>query len=186
MHIVFLELVIDPSCSLIFEAEEAEGDLMRRPPRDARERLFTLKALGLALLEGLSSLAVCLIVYFWARPNHGVDAARALTFTALVVSFLAIIAANRSRTLTILATLRQPNPAFWWVCCGTVAFLALALTWPPAQHRFHFVPAHGQDLLLACAVGFSSILWFEAIKVFRRLRAKSINPFDHRLSGSQI
>jgi Ca2+-transporting ATPase len=98
MHIVFLELVIDPSCSLIFEAEEAEGDLMRRPPRDPKERLFTWKTLGSAVLEGLSSLALCLVVYFASRASHGVDAARALTFTTLVVSFLAIIMTSRSRT----------------------------------------------------------------------------------------
>jgi Ca2+-transporting ATPase len=85
---VFLELVIDPSCSLIFEAEEAEDGVMQRPPRDPQERLFSLKAIGFALLQGATSLAACVAVYLTSRPSHGDDAARALTFTALVLSFL--------------------------------------------------------------------------------------------------
>jgi Ca2+-transporting ATPase len=167
VHIVFLELVIDPSCSLIFEAEEAEADVMRRPPRDPAERLFSLKSLGLALMEGGMSLAACLAVYFLACPTHGVDAARALTFTALVVSFVAIILANRSWTLSILASLKHPNTALWWVLGGTGAFLALVLVWPPAQRLFRFAPLHGMDLLQACAAGVASVLGFEVLKIWR-------------------
>src|ERR1039457_6879068 len=59
VHIVFLELIIDPSCSLVFEAEEAEADVMERPPRNANERLFSFATVGWAVLEGLSVLAAC-------------------------------------------------------------------------------------------------------------------------------
>lgn len=170
VHIVFLELVIDPSCSLVFEAEEAEADVMRRPPRDAREPLFSLRTLGLALLQGATALAACLAVYLLARPGHGHDAARTLTFAALVASFLAIILANRSWTQGILGGLRNPNPALWWVLGGTVACLALVLTWPVARGLFHFAPLQGPDLPLAVAAGFASILWFEGLKVLRRRR----------------
>lgn len=168
VHIVFLELVIDPSCSLVFEAEEAEADVMQRPPRDPQERLFSLTSIGLAVLQGATALVACLTVYLLARPGHGDGAARALTFAALVVSFLAIILANRSWTLSLLGSLRNPNPALWWVLGGTSAFLVLVLTWPVAQRLFHFAPSHGKDLLLACAAGFASILWFEAFKRFCR------------------
>lgn len=171
VHIVFLELVIDPSCSLIFEAEQAEADVMRRPPRDPQERLFSLKATGLALLQGITALAACVAVYLLARPTHGHDAARALTFAALVASFLAIILANRSWTQSLLGSLKNPNPALWWVLGGTVACLALVLTWPVAQRLFHFASVQGLDLLVACAAGFASILWFEAFKVLRHRRA---------------
>jgi Ca2+-transporting ATPase len=171
IHIVFLELVIDPSCSLIFEAEEAEAEVMQRPPRDPKERLFSLKSVGLALIQGGTSLAACLGVYFLARASHGDDAARALTFAALVVSFMAIILANRSWTVSILGSLRTPNAALWWVLGGTTAFLLLVLYWSPAQRFFHFAPVHGLDLLLACGAGFASVLWYEALKVLRPPRA---------------
>ena len=168
VHIVFLELVIDPSCSLVFEAEEAEADIMRRPPRDPNERLFSLKSIGLALVQGGTALIACLAVYLLARPGHGDDAARALTFTTLVVSFLAIILANRSWSQTILGSLGNPNAALWWVVGGASGFLALVLTWPITQHLFHFAPLHGRDLLFACLAGFGSVLWFEVFKVLRR------------------
>jgi Ca2+-transporting ATPase len=170
VHIVFLELVIDPSCSLIFEAEEAEPDVMRRPPRPRGSRLFSLKAIGMALLQGATALAACLVVYLVARPLRGDEAARALTFAALVVSFIGIILANRSWTYSLLGSLRQPNAALWWVLGGTATFLALALMLPQAQRLFHFAPVAGWDLLGASAAGFASILWFEGWKAMRRRR----------------
>jgi Ca2+-transporting ATPase len=175
IHIVFLELVIDPSCSLIFEAEEAEADLMQRPPRDPQERIFSLTAILPALLQGCLSLAACLAVFLWARPTHGVDAARALTFTALVVSFLAIILSNRSWSQSLLASLRNPNPALWWVLGGTTGCLALVLAWPVAQRFFHFGPMHAADVAVACGMGISSILWFELLKHFRR-KGEPVGP----------
>ena len=168
IHIVFLELVIDPSCSLIFEAEEAEPDVMRRPPRASEERLFTLKSVGLALVQGLTALAACVAVYLVARPIRGDAAARALTFAALVVSFVAVILANRSWAHSMLSSLRQPNTALWWVLGGTTAFLALVLSWPVAQRLFHFAPIRGLDLVMACSAGFASILWFEGYKALQR------------------
>jgi len=172
IHIVFLELVIDPSCSLIFEAEEAEPDVMRRPPRAAGERLFTLKSVGLAVLQGCTALAACVLVYGLARSARGDDAARALTFATLVVSFLAIILANRSWTYSILGSLTRPNAALWWVLGGTTSFLALVLYWPVTQRLFHFEPVWLRDLLLACAVGFASVLWFEVFKLVRNRKEK--------------
>jgi Ca2+-transporting ATPase len=170
VHIVFLELVIDPSCSLIFEAEKEEADIMQRPPRDPQERLFGLKSIGLALLQGSTALAACLFIYFWARPSHGNDAARALTFATMVVSSIAIILTNRSWTQSLLGCMRNPNAALWWVIGGTGACLALVLTWPVTQRLFHFAPLHAVDLLLAGGVGFTSILWFEVLKVVRHRR----------------
>jgi Ca2+-transporting ATPase len=118
VHIVFLELIIDPSCSIIFEAEEAEADVMQRPPRSPAERLFSRKTVSVALSQGLSVLTVCLGIVFLAQPSHGADAARALSFATLVVAFLTIILVNRSWTRTILSTIRAPNAALWWVVTG--------------------------------------------------------------------
>src|ERR1700756_446229 len=138
VHIAFLELIIDPSCSLIFEAEEAESDIMRRAPRSPAQRLFSPGIVGLALLQGVSVLAVCLAVVSLALPGHGPDAARALSFAALVVSFLTIILVNRSRTRSLLSMLRAPNPAMWWVLSGAALFLAAILTIPSLQRLFSF------------------------------------------------
>ena len=116
------------------------------------------------------------MVYLVARPMRGDDAARTLTFAALVVSFVAIILTNRSWTYSIIGSLGQPNTALWWVLGGTGTFLALALYWPPVQRLFHFSPVVAVDLLLACAAGFTSILWFEGLKMVRRGRPPMASP----------
>ena len=168
IHVVFLELIIDPSCSLIFEAEEAEADVMQRPPRRRDERLFSRSTLGIAVLQGLSILAVCLGVFVLARRAHSADAARALTFETLVVAFLAVILVNRSWTRSALSMLRVPNPALRWVLLGTSTFLALALLVPFGQRLFHFGSLHATELLLSLGVGLVCVLWFEGVKRFRR------------------
>jgi Ca2+-transporting ATPase len=164
VHIVFLELIIDPSCSLIFEAEEGEADIMQRPPRKPSERLFSGWTIGLALLQGVSVLAVCLGIVLLARRAHGADAARTLTFATLVVSFLMIILTNRSWTRSIVGMLRVPNGALWWVVIGTGTVLALVLANPAMQKLFSFAPLHADDLALALLAGASFLIWFEVLK----------------------
>jgi Ca2+-transporting ATPase len=173
VHIVFLELVIDPSCTLIFEAEEAEGDIMQRPPRNPDDRLYSWRSIGLSLLQGASSLAVCVCLFLYAKDAHGVDAARTLTFVALVASFLAIIVTNRSWSRNLLAILRTPNAAQWWVVIGTVALLAVILLVPMARELFHFAQVHAADLLLSIGAGVLCVGWFETIKRLRRGRSRA-------------
>jgi Ca2+-transporting ATPase len=173
VHIAFLELIIDPSCSLIFEAEQAEGDVMRRPPRRGVDRLFSRQTVGFAVLQGLSVLVVCLAIVALARPNHGPDAARALSFAALVVSFLTIILVNRSWTRSLINILRAPNAAMWWVVAGAALFLSAVLTVPALQRLFSFAPLHADDLVISLVAGFSCLMWFEGLKRFSgRLRSR--------------
>jgi Ca2+-transporting ATPase len=167
VHIVFLELIIDPSCSLIFEAEDAEANVMQRPPRSPAERLFSLRTIGTAVMQGLSALAVCAGVFLLARAEHTDEAARALTFATLVVSFIVIILVNRSWTRSAFAMLRVPNAALRWVALGTCVFLAAVLVVPFAQRLFHFAPLHAMDLILSIGAGLVCVLWFELVKLTR-------------------
>jgi Ca2+-transporting ATPase len=170
-HIVFLELIIDPSCSLVFEAEAAEADAMKRPPRGQQDHLFSLHSMGAAVLQGLSVLAVCVGVFLYARQGHTPEAARALTFVTLVVAILVVLLANRSSVLTIFEGLRLPNPALWWVLGGTVGLLTVVLLFPFARRLFHFAPIHAGDLLFAIGAGLACTLWFEALKLGKRWAA---------------
>ena len=169
-HIAFLQLIIDPSCALIFEAENAEANVMKRPPRKPNERLFSMQTVGFAAMQGLSVLAVCLGVFLLARTSHSGDAARAMMFATLVVAFLVIILVNRSWTKSVFAMLRVPNPALRWVVLGACAFLALVLLVPVVQRLFHFAPLHVTDLLLSLGAGLICVLWFELIKLAKRKR----------------
>lgn len=164
VHIALLELIIDPSCTLIFEGEEAEPDIMRRPPRSSGERLFSRRSVGIALLQGASVLAVCLLIVWMALPGHGPDAARALSFACLVVAFITIILVNRSWTRSVISRVRAPNPALWWVIGGTGAFLTAVLAVPPLQRLFSFAPLHIGDLALSLLAGAGCLVWLEILK----------------------
>jgi Ca2+-transporting ATPase len=170
MHIVFLELIIDPACSVVFEAEPEERDVMRRPPRNPKERLFNWKMVGISLLQGGSVLAIVLAVYVIAqRMGRGDLEARALTFTTLIVANLGLILTNLSWSQTILKTLRKPNPALWWVVGGTLVFLGMALYVPFLRSLFKFNFLHPIDLMICLFSGIVSIIWFEGIKLFKIL-----------------
>jgi Ca2+-transporting ATPase len=171
VHVVFLELIIDPACSVVFEAEPEEADVMRRPPRDPRARLFGRRMLGLSFLQGASVLAIVLAVFAVAlyRGQGELDA-RALGFTTLIVANLGLILADRSWSRTIVAGFRTPNPFLWWVVGGAVVFLGCVLYVPFLRDLFRFSTLHPDDLLLCLASGAVSVLWFEALKWFRSRR----------------
>jgi Ca2+-transporting ATPase len=172
VHIVFLELIIDPSCSLIFEAEQPEPNIMRRPPRSPTEPLFTRATLGVAFLQGASVLVACLAVVTLARPGHGDDAARALAFATLVVGFLTIILVDRSWSRSMLSMMRVPNAALWWVVGGAGVLLSLVLGVPQLQRPFSFAPLHPDDLLWSIVAGAACLCWFELLKYKRRRSAQ--------------
>lgn len=164
-HIVFLELIIDPSCSLVFEAEKDEVDVMKRPPRGPTSHLFSLNTVGLAVLQGLSVLAVCVGVFFVSRQSQSPEATRALTFSALVAAILMVLLANRSSSRTIIGGLGVRNVALWCVLGGAVVFLPVVLFVPQAQRMFHFAPVHVLSLLYSMAAGFACTLWFDLLKL---------------------
>ena len=110
VHIVFLELIIDPACSVVFESEKEERNVMNRPPRKKDEGIFTRRTLVLSLLQGFVVLAVTLVIY-WSALSRGLEESevRALTFATIVVANLCLILTNRSWSDTIITSLRTPT-----------------------------------------------------------------------------
>ena len=168
MHIAFLELIIDPACSIAFESEPAESDVMQRPPRDAMAPLFTGATLWLALLQGLGVLAAVLAAFAWANPRLPEPEARAFAFATLVVGNLALILSNRSATRSLWTMLHIPNKTLWAVVGLGFALLLSALYIPWAVSVLRFAPLPAHELAAACGLGLLSVLWFEGIKWARR------------------
>ena len=175
LHIAFLELVIDPACSMVFENEPSEADVMQRPPRDPQAPLFAGTTLVLALLQGLVVLLAVMGAYAWGSGWLVEPAARAFAFTTLVMGNLALIFSNRSSTASLWATLQVPNRALWMVAGLTTGLLALTLYQPWVSGLFLFAPLQIGDVLSAAGIGLSSVVWFEAIK-FARRRAQRAKP----------
>jgi Ca2+-transporting ATPase len=182
VHVVFLELIIDPACSVVFEAEPEEKGIMNRRPRATKEPLFGRKVLGISVLQGLVVLAILVGLYAISLAREqSADQARALVFTALIVANLALILTNRSWSRGIVSTLRTPNTALWWVLGGAVVFLGLVLYVPALRDLFRFGVLHAVDLVICLGAGLLSVAWFEAFKAIRARRERLAGdpaPYD--------
>ena len=171
LHVVFLELLIDPACSVAFEAEPEESNVMERPPRDAKQPLFDRRTLALSLLQGASVLLVVLAVFASAMYRRETETTvRALTFTTLIIGNLALILTNRSWTRTIFNMWRSPNPAVRWIVFGAASVLGVVLYVPSIQTLFRFSRLHAADAVLCLMAGLLSIAWFEVLKIASRPR----------------
>jgi len=134
-HIMFLELIIGPACSIFFEAEAEEKYIMQRPPRAATEALFGGRTLALSLLQGSMAFCVTAAVFLFARAA-GCDegTVRALVFTSMVAGNIALVLGNRTQH----ASGSEKNPTLRWILSGTGCALALVLGVPALRELFHF------------------------------------------------
>lgn len=168
-HVVFLELIIDPTCSVVFESEPEENRIMEKPPRSRINRLFSTGMLGMSLIQGLWVLAVlCLLGILARKDGAGADEIRTLLFATLVISNFGLMVVNRSWSEPFTSTLKRENRALWFVSGGTVLFLILVLTVPVLRILFNFTPLTGGEIMLSILAGAISVLWFEVYKVWKR------------------
>lgn len=167
MHIVFLELMINPACALAFENEPPEPGQMRAPPRKPDAPLFGGATMVYAALLGLGGLLAVLGAYGWALHHLPEAQARSFGFATLVATNIAQIFANRSHTRNILQSLRTPNRVAWLVAGVAAAMFALAMYVPVLAGLFRFMPLGAGELAVALSVGLASVAWFEVVKWFR-------------------
>ena len=164
-HIAFLELIIDPACSTVFEAEPEEKGLMKKPPRKLSERLFSRRAFLMSFLQGLSVLAVVFIIFIWALYiGKSETEARTLAFASLVFANLMLIFTNLSWTQSLWQIVRNGNRALWFVVVGALIALFAVLYLPFLRDLFHFQYMHLDDLVIAIFAGIASLAWFEGLK----------------------
>ena len=157
MHLVLLELIIDPLCSIVFEAEPSEADAIKKPPRNSREPLFGSSQIAVAAFDGFVLLACVLGLYAWLHQS-GVDdgQARAASFIALVAGHLTLAPAVMARSG------RSPvhhSRILWLVAAGASLLLALMLVVPELRQIMRFASPDAGQLLLGLAVGIAAGGW---------------------------
>ncbi len=169
IHIVFFELMVDPTCTIVFESEPEDKDVMSRPPRPTDAKIFDIGILLLALRQGLALLAILVIIYFSAQyAGLASEQARALTFTAMIIGDIWLIFVNRSWVLPLWQSVRQHNASLWWVIAATLMTLGIGLFVPPVSALFHFGAVNGQ-LLGACALAVTvALALLSGLRIFRR------------------
>ena len=168
VHIVFLELIIDPACSIVFEAEKEELNIMNRPPKRIDEHFFGAKKIWFSCLQGLGILIITLAVYLIGlRLGYDDKEVRAMTFITLIVSNISVILTNRSWSHNIFKIIATPNRALLWVGGSAFFFLALILNIPFFLNLFQFHKLGLINIVICCLAGLSTIVWFEIYKMFK-------------------
>jgi len=166
--VLFLEFVIDPACSIAFEAEPTARNAMQRPPRRRDARLFNVRSLGSSMLQGLIVLTGVAVLYaavLEAGASEG--GARAIGFSAIAIGNIALILSNRSRDIPLWSSLKTHNTALWVVILGAMAGLAAILTIAPVRDLFRFQAISAQyrwALVAALLPGLAAVIAFELPK----------------------
>jgi Ca2+-transporting ATPase len=173
-HILFLELLIDPSCSIVFEMELEEKGIMKRPPRRLDEALLGRKVFVRALVQGLSIFLVVLAMYaLMLQSGYGEAESRMVSFAGVVAGNIGLIFANRSWNDSMFRSLKIPNPALWWVTGGALLFLGIVTGVPLMRELFRFAPPEWHHLPPAL---FLVIVCFLLPDVVKRPLFRSLFP----------
>jgi Ca2+-transporting ATPase len=171
VHIAFLELVIDPVASVVFEAETEESDVMRKPPRPAQAPLFSPAMIGWGIFQGAWVFLLTAAVLAEAISRRTADSeARALTFISLVTCNLLLIFVNRSFSSSIIDAFRRPNAALWLVLSATAILLAVSLVVPAIRAILGFGLMSAADFGRVLAVGIATLGLLELMKAGLRSR----------------
>jgi Ca2+-transporting ATPase len=173
IHIAFLEMVIDPVCSLVFEAETDEHDVMRRPPRAPDAPLFSWSLIAWSVLQGAFAFGAVALVYVAALYRGMPEPeARALAFFSLVLTIFSLVLVNRSFSASLVSAFRRPNAMLALILLAIAAVFATVLLWPPAAALFRFGPLHGDDLLVTIGAAAAVLVLLEAFKPIWRAQLR--------------
>ena len=168
VHILFLQLVIDPACSVVFEAEPLDQETMRAKPRSQLERLFDRRVLGHGLLQGLGLIAFLFMLYLGGQAsNLSESTLRSMIFTVLVLSSLALIYSNRAWRHQVWHSDRENNRYSHWMTALTMLFLGLIISVPAIAQLFKFEPLTLTQIALCLGMGACSMAWLEGLKWLR-------------------
>ncbi len=165
IHIIFLELIMGPTCSVFFEREPVEENLMVLPPRKRTISLFESDELLISIMQGLMITIGVLWLYHFSMSNGAsLSHTRTLVFITLIISNVFLTFTNRSFTQNFLKTIRYKNRLAPWVMLISVLFLALILLVPSIQSVFGLTTITFTELLMGAGIALAAVSWFEMYK----------------------
>lgn len=169
IHVIFLELIMGPTCSIVFENEPIEPNSMNNPPRKMSQTFFSWPELSLSVVQGLLiTVATLGLGYYLMVSGESLETVRTIIFTTLVMSNVFLTLVNRSFYYSVLKTFGYPNKLIPIILGISVVLLILILTVPPIQGIFKFEAVRIQFVGMALLVSFVGVFWIEAWKYFRR------------------
>ncbi|HMS67173.1 MAG TPA: cation-translocating P-type ATPase, partial [Saprospiraceae bacterium] len=173
IHVIFLEIIMGPTCSIIYENEPMEKNAMSQKPKPLSATFFNWKELSTSIVQGLAITCGTLFVYQLAISNgYGEDLTRTMVFTVLITANIFLTLINRSFYYSILTTLKYKNNMVLGIIALTVFIVGLILYINPLTTFFEFETLNFEQLSISVAIGFITVIWFEFVKLYKRLKSK--------------
>ncbi len=175
IHIIFLELVMGPTCSIVYENEPIEKNTMVQKPRKFTSTFFSWKELSTSIIQGLMITTGSLFVYQYAIFHHyNENTVRTMVFLVLVTANIFLTLINRSFYYSLFTTIGYKNNLVSIVIGITIAIMVLILYVNPLTKFFGFERLLNWQLFIAIGVGMLSVVWFEFVKIWKRIYSKKI------------
>lgn len=173
VHVIFLELIMGPTCSIVYENEPLEENSMLRPPRTLKDTFFNMRELTISIIQGLVITAGLIFMYQTAI-NHGYneETTRSMVFTTLVFANVFLTLVNRSFYNSVFLSFRNKNKLMFAILSLTLLLQVIILYFPPVSIFFKVTSLNAYQLLLALVIAFISVSWFEIYK-WKRRKVKS-------------
>ena len=172
VHIIFLELIMGPTCSIIYENEPIEEDTMIQKPRPFTNTFFNWTELTTSIVQGLMITAGTLIAYLYSvHEGFGESITRTMVFTVLISANISLTFVNRSFHYSLLTTLKYKNNLVFLIIGSTILLSAILLYVKPLSHFFEFESLNPTQLLICIGIGFIFVIWYEALKWKKRISA---------------
>lgn len=170
-HIAFLEFIIDPACSTVFESGKEDKDIMKKPPRNLNQPIFNFQTVLISIIQGLGVLIATFILFVLAiKFGKSEQEARSFAFASLVLSNLMLIAVNLSWSNNIYHIFRSANKILFIIFASALSCLLAVLYIPFLSNLFHMAPLGLGDFVIIVAVSFISLAWFEILKLFKSFK----------------
>jgi Ca2+-transporting ATPase len=171
IHVIFLELIMGPTCSIIYENEPIELNTMAQKPKPLSTTFFNLKELSISIIQGLFITAGTLSVYQYAVASGYSEAiTRTMVFTVLIIANIFLTLINRSFYYSILTTLKYKNNMVLFIVFITIVLVGLIIYIKPLSAFFEFETLNLTQLLISISIGFTSVFWYEIVKIIKRVR----------------
>lgn len=169
VHVIFLELIMGPTCSIVYENEPLEANAMQRPPRQITQTFFNLRELAISIVQGLAITAATLFIYqFSVQKEYSEELTRSMVFTTLIFANIFLTLVNRSFYFSVFTTLKYKNVLMALVLSATLAMLAMIIYIPSFAAFFKIASLNLMQIGWTLATAFVSVGWFEFYKLVKR------------------
>lgn len=168
VHVIFLELIMGPTCSIVYENEPVDARLMKQKPRKMTDKLFNFRELSRSVIQGFAiTLALMILMYYLIYKGENEVHIRTMIFTSLVLSNILLTLTGRSVTDSIFTTLRYPNRLVPLMIAITLLLLLLSLYYSPVMDIFQFGYLSVSDMALCTGTAVAGVIWIEVYKKIR-------------------